>query len=116
MSDTSNLRGPRQQNYETQYNQSGFTAALGLGKDWVNTYQSGTDIKAQYEEQVKYNNDLYNLTQERINGENKMLEEQKNLLTQRIQLLQGAYENTDVNDLDGRKAILEEMGNAEFEL
>lgn len=33
MNDTSNLREPRQQNVETQYNQPAITSMLGLGSD-----------------------------------------------------------------------------------
>ena len=76
MNDTSNLRAPQQQNVETQYNQPAITAMLGLGAGWTNTYQSGADIQAQYDAQVKYNNDVYMLTYQRITQENELLNQQ----------------------------------------
>lgn len=42
----------------------------------MNTYQSAEDVQAQYDAQVKYNNDVYYLTYERITKENELLNKQ----------------------------------------
>lgn len=77
LSDTSNLRQPQEQAYNTRYGQK-FSRAFGAGFDRneVFTYQSKEDVQKQYADTIKYNNDLYALTKQRIDAENKLLTEQ----------------------------------------
>lgn len=76
MNDTSNLKEPKEQKYQTVYRQPVITTALGIGAGWKNVYQSGKDVKAQYEAQIEYNNKLYELTKNRIEQENELLKQQ----------------------------------------
>ena len=73
MNDTSNLGEPQEQSYTTEYNQ-GFGKAFMAGSKFF--YQSGEDVKNQYDAQVEYNNKLYELTQSRIEQENALLNKQ----------------------------------------
>lgn len=73
MNDTSNLGEPQEQSYTTEYNQ-GFGKAFMAGSKFF--YQSGEDVKNQYDAQVEYNNKLYELTQSRIEQENELLNKQ----------------------------------------
>lgn len=102
MSDTSNLREPQQQNYQTIYQQPPITRALGLiglatGRDWTNVYQSKQDVEEQYKAQVEYNDQFYLLTKNRIEQENKLLEEQLEIIglsaDQRLEIERTLIEN-----------------------
>ena len=77
LNDTSNLRQPQEQTYNTRYGQK-FSRVFGAGFDRneVFTYQSKEDIQNQYADQIKYNNDLYALTKQRIDQENELLLDQ----------------------------------------
>ena len=66
---SSNLN-PQDKLYETQY-QQGFAKTFGLSGQF--TYQSKDDLQRQYDDQVAYNNELFNLTKSRIEQENALL-------------------------------------------
>lgn len=79
LSDTSNLRQPTEQQFTTRYAQKASRlVGGGFDRNEVFTYQSKEDIQNQYAAQIKYNNDLYNLTKQRIDQENALLTEQLN--------------------------------------
>lgn len=116
LSDTSNLRQPQEQAYNTRYGQK-FSRVFGAGFDRneVFTYQSKEDIQKQYAETIKYNNDLYALTKQRIDAENKLLLDQlsnsKLTADQRLEIERTLRENeialSDAaikNELDNAKA------------
>ena len=116
LSDTSNLRQPQEQAYNTRYGQK-FSRVFGAGFDRneVFTYQSKSDIQKQYAETIKYNNDLYALTKQRIDAENKLLLDQlsnsKLTADQRLEIERTLRENeialSDAaikNELDNAKA------------
>lgn len=116
LSDTSNLRQPQEQAYNTRYGQK-FSRVFGAGFDRneVFTYQSKSDIQKQYAETIKYNNDLYALTKQRIDAENKLLLDQlsnsKLTADQRLEIERTLRENeialSDAaikNELDNVKA------------
>lgn len=73
LASTSNLKDPQQQVFQTDYKQN-FAKLFGLSGDF--TYQSRDDLQKQYEAQVKYNGDLFNITKNRIDQENALLLEQ----------------------------------------
>lgn len=92
LGDTSHLRQPREQTYQTNYTQ-GISRLFGLSGDknsvdndygrdkgksgsYINTYQTGEDVNLQYKAQVEYNDKLYLLTKARIEQENKLLNQQ----------------------------------------
>lgn len=116
LSDTRNLRQPQEQAYNTRYGQK-FSRVFGAGFDRneVFTYQSKEDIQKQYAETIKYNNDLYALTKQRIDAENKLLLDQlsnsKLTADQRLEIERTLRENeialSDAaikNELDNAKA------------
>lgn len=85
---TSNLQEPQEQKYQTNY-RTNFSKIFGLYGDyksntedgssdnrWQSTYQTKDDLINQYNEQIKYNEDFYNLTKSRIERENDLLNEQ----------------------------------------
>lgn len=69
LSVSSNLN-PQNKLYETQYQQN-FAKGFGLSGQF--TYQSKDDLQRQYDDQVAYNNELFNLTKSRIDQENALL-------------------------------------------
>lgn len=73
MNDTSNLRGPQEQSFTTEYKQ-GFGNVFGAGSRFF--YQSGKDVKGEYDAQIEYNNQLFELTKSRIEQENALLNQQ----------------------------------------
>ena len=73
MNDTSNLRGPQEQSYTTEYKQ-GFGKAFMAGSKFF--YQSGEDVQKEYDAQIEYNNKLLELTKSRIEQENALLNQQ----------------------------------------
>lgn len=75
MTDTSNLRQPREQTFQTVYKGNGLMP-FGLQRDWVNVYQSKEDVENQYKAQIEYNNKVYELTKQRIEQENELLRKQ----------------------------------------
>lgn len=73
MNDTSNLREPQAQSFTTEYKQwSGHI--FGAGSRFF--YQSGKDVKGEYDAQIEYNNQLLELTKSRIEQENALLNQQ----------------------------------------
>ena len=75
MNDTSNLRDPRQQVFQTVYKGNG-VMPFGIQKNWINVYQSKEDVENQYKAQIEYNNKVYELTKQRIEQENALLQKQ----------------------------------------
>lgn len=75
MSDTSYLRSPQQQVFQTVYKGNG-VMPFGIQKNWVNVYQSKEDVENQYKAQIEYNNKVYELTKQRIEQENALLQKQ----------------------------------------
>lgn len=73
MNDTSNLRSPQAQSFTTEYKQ-GFGNVFGAGSRFF--YQSGKDVKGEYDAQIEYNNQLLELTKSRIEQENELLNKQ----------------------------------------
>lgn len=73
MNDTSNLREPQAQSFTTEYKQ-GFGKVFGAGSRFF--YQSGKDVKGEYDAQIEYNNQLLELTKSRIEQENALLNQQ----------------------------------------
>lgn len=76
LSDTSNLvQTPQEHN--TRYGQKASRLfGGGFDRNEVFTYQSKEDIETTYAEQVKYNNQIYELTRQRVEAENALLEDQ----------------------------------------
>ena len=107
--DTSNLREPKQISYQTTYNQN--PLPLGLGRNWMSVYQSKDDVERQYKDQVAYNNKILELTQIRINKENELLNEEINTLTNKAKVLQEQLNSTDLNDLDRRREIVDQLAD-----
>lgn len=107
--DTSNLREPKQISYQTTYNQN--PLPLGLGRNWMSVYQSKDDVERQYKDQVAYNNRILELTQTRINKENELLNEEINTLTNKAKVLQEQLNSTDLNDLDRRREIVDQLAD-----
>ena len=105
--DTSNLKEPKQVSYQTTYNQN--PLPLGLGRNWMSVYQTKDQVEQQYKDQVKYNDDFLKLTQDRINNENKLLNDEIKTLTEKAKLLQEQLNNTDLNDLDKRREIVDQL-------
>lgn len=105
--DTTNLREPKQVNYQTTYNQN--PLPLGLGRDWLSVYQSKDDVERQYKDQVEYNNKYLELTKKRIDGENELLEEENKNLIEKAKVLKQQLDSTDLNDLDKRKEIVDQL-------
>lgn len=66
---SSNLN-PQDKLYQTQYQQN-FAKGFGLSGQFI--YQSKDDLKRQYDDQVAYNNEIFNLTKSRIDQENELL-------------------------------------------
>lgn len=105
--DTTNLREPKQVSYQTTYNQN--PLPLGLGRDWLSVYQSKEDVERQYNDQVKYNNEFLKLTQDRINNENKLLDQEITTLTEKAKMLQEKLDSTDINDVEKRREIVDQL-------
>lgn len=105
--DTTSLREPKQANYQTKFNQN--PLPLGLGRNWLSVYQSKDDVERQYKDQVKYNNDYLELTKKRINGENALLDQEIKTLSEKAKVLQEQLDSTDLNDLDKRKEIVDQL-------
>ena len=105
--DTTNLREPKQANYQTTYNQN--PLPLGLGRDWLSVYQSKEDVEKQYNDQVKYNNEFLKLTKDRITNENNLLNEEINTLTEKAKMLQEKLNSTDINDVDKQREIVDQL-------
>lgn len=105
--DTTNLREPKQVNYQTTYNQN--PLPLGLGRDWLSVYQSKDDVERQYKDQVDYNNKYLELTRKRIDGENKLLDEENKNLIEKAKVLKQQLDSTDLNDVDKRKEIVDQL-------
>lgn len=59
-------------NYETQVRQFGST----------DFYQSGEDVNKQYQDTIAYNEQIYNLTKERIDRENELMNQQQQILNE----------------------------------
>ena len=105
--DTTNLREPKQVNYQTTYNQN--PLPLGLGRDWLSVYQSKDDVERQYKDQVEYNNKYLEVTRRRIDGENKLLDEENKNLIEKAKVLKQQLDSTDLNDVDKRKEIVDQL-------
>ena len=88
---------------------------LGLGtkEDWENVYQSKKNIEQQYKDQVEYNNKVYELTKNRVNNEQKLLDQEQRTLENKAKLLRDQLNSTDVNDLDKRRTIADEIVDIE---
>lgn len=116
--DTSNLKDPSKISYQTQYKQRAMTRGLGLlglgtKEDWENVYQSKKNIEQQYKDQVDYNNKVYELTKNRVNNEQKLLDQEQRTLENKAKLLRDQLNSTDVNDLDKRRTIADEIVDIE---
>lgn len=116
--DTSNLKDPSQISYQTRYKQKAMTRGLGLlglgtKEDWENVYQSKKNIEQQYKDQVEYNNKVYELTKNRVNNEQKLLDQEQRTLENKAKLLREQLNSTDVNDLDKRRTIADEIVDIE---
>lgn len=107
--DTSNLKEPKQISYQTTYNQN--PLPLGLGRNWMSVYQSKDDVERQYKDQVEYNNKILELTQTRINKENELLQKEIDTLTGKAKVLQEQLNSTDLNDLDKRREIVDQLAD-----
>lgn len=105
--DTSNLKEPKQVSYQTTYNQN--PLPLGLGRNWMSVYQTKDQVEQQYKDQVKYNDEFLRLTKTRITKENELLNEEIRTLTEKAKLLQEQLNNTDLNDLDKRREIVDQL-------
>lgn len=105
--DTSNLKEPKQVSYQTTYNQN--PLPLGLGRNWMSIYQTKDQVEQQYKDQVKYNDEFLRLTKTRITKENELLNEEIRTLTEKAKLLQEQLNNTDLNDLDKRREIVDQL-------
>lgn len=75
LNSTSNLREPQEQTFQTDYQQN-FAKGFGLSGQF--TYQSREDLQNQFEAQVEYNNQLFELTKSRIEQENALMQERLN--------------------------------------
>lgn len=77
--ETSNLKEPREQTFQSKRKMSVISAVFGLGygygKDTEYTYQTKEDQQKQLEAQITYNNAVYEITKSRIEQENALLEE-----------------------------------------
>lgn len=105
--DTSNLKEPKQVSYQTTYNQN--PLPLGLGRNWMSVYQTKDQVEQQYKDQVKYNDEFLRSTKTRITKENELLNEEIRTLTEKAKLLQEQLNNTDLNDLDKRREIVDQL-------
>lgn len=77
----------------------------------MSVYQSKKDVERQYKDQVKYNDDFLKLTQDRINNENELLQKEIDTLTEKSKVLQERLNNTDFNDLDKRREIVDQLAD-----
>ena len=116
LNDTSNLKEPAQYDYQTKYKQPGVTSILGLGPEWTNVYQTKENLEDQYKAQVEYNDRVYMLTKARVENENKLLEEERKTLEEKAALLREQLNSTDVNDLDKRRELADEIIDIENSL
>lgn len=116
LNDTSNLQEPAQFNYQTKYKQPGVTSILGLGDQWTNVYQTKENLEDQYKAQVEYNDRVYLLTKKRVKNENKLLEEERRTLEEKAALLREQLNSTDVNDLDKRRELADQIIDIEDSL
>lgn len=116
LNDTSNLKEPAQYDYQTKYKQPGVTSILGLGPEWTNVYQTKENLEDQYKAQVEYNDRVYLLTKARVENENKLLEEERRTLENKAALLREQLNSTDVNDLDKRRELADEIIDIENSL
>ena len=107
--DTTNLREPKQVSYQTTYNQN--PLPFGLGRNWMNVYQTKEQVEKQYRDQVKYNDEFLKLTQDRINNENKLLQDEIDTITNKAKVLQEQLNSTDLNDLDKRREIVDQLAD-----
>lgn len=107
--DTTSLREPKQANYQTTYKNPFSSYLLDYGRNWLSVYQSKDDVERQYKDQVKYNNDYLELTKKRINGENALLDQEIKTLSEKAKVLQEQLDSTDLNDLDKRKEIVDQL-------
>jgi len=105
--DTTNLREPKQVSYQTTYNQN--PLPLGLGRNWMSVYQTKDQVEQQYKDQVKYNDEFLKLTQDRINNENKLLQDEIDTITKKAKVLQKQLDSTDLNDLEKRREIVDQL-------
>lgn len=105
--DTTNLREPKQVSYQTTYNQN--PLPLGLGRNWMSVYQTKDQVEQQYKDQVKYNDEFLKLTQDRINNENKLLQDEINTITEKAKVLKEQLDSTDLNDLEKRREIVDQL-------
>ena len=107
--DTTNLKEPKQISYQTPYDKN--PLPLGLGRNWMSVYQSKDDVERQYKDQVEYNNRILELTQTRINKENELLQKEIDTLTGKAKVLQEQLNSTDLNDLDKRREIVDQLAD-----
>lgn len=105
--DTTNLREPKQVSYQTTYNQNPFP--FGIGRNWMSVYQTKEQVEKQYRDQVKYNDEFLKLTQDRINNENVLLQDEIDTITEKARILQEKLNSTDLNDLERRRQIVDEL-------
>lgn len=105
--DTTNLREPKQVSYQTTYNQN--PLPLGLGRNWMSVYQTKDQVEQQYKDQVKYNDEFLKLTQDRINNENQLLQDEINTITEKAKVLKEQLDSTDLNDLEKRREIVDQL-------
>ena len=78
--ETSKIQQPREQTFQTNYTKKS-SAVFGLlgnfGDDKeLFSYQSKEDLQKQYDAQIEYNNQIYEITKSRIDQENALLNEQ----------------------------------------
>lgn len=105
--DTTNLKEPRQVSYQTTYNQN--PLPLGLGRNWMSVYQTKEQVEQQYKDQVEYNNKFYAMTDKRITKENELLQKEIDTLTEKAKVLQEQLNSTDLNDIDKRREIVDQL-------
>lgn len=75
----------------------------------MSVYQTKDQVEQQYKDQVKYNDEFLRLTKTRITKENELLNEEIRTLTEKAKLLQEQLNNTDLNDLDKRREIVDQL-------
>ena len=113
--DTANLREPTQLNYQTKTVKP-WSLKTGTGEKYTTYYQTKEDLEIQYKLQVEYNDRVYLLTKARVENENKLLEEERRTLEEKAALLRDQLNSTDVNDLDKRRELADEIIDIENSL
>lgn len=102
--------------YQTRYRKPKITTVLGLGSGWTSTFQTKEQMEQQYQDQVKYNNEIYRLTKESLEGENEILDKELEKLTKKKELLQEKLNTTDLFDVEKRRELASEIESIDAEI